>query len=783
MADQTNIPDTTNQKADGTVETPASAERKVREAVEETISHKAGVKKFGTFSGVFTPTLLTILGVIMYLREGWVVGNAGLLGAWLIILLSFVITLCTALSLASVVTNIRIGAGGAFSIISQSLGLEMGGSIGIPLYIAQALAVAMYIFGFRAGWTYIFPDHPAIVVDFATFAILFGIGYVSAGLAFKVQYIILAIIIGSLVSVGWAAYGGSMSESIQWWGSFPGSPETGFTGIGFWAVFAVFFPAATGIMAGANMSGELANPRKSIPVGMLSAIGISLIIYLALAFWLASSATVDELTGNYTVMVDKAAWRPAVLGGLLGATFSSALSSIVGAPRILQALAEHNILPGSAWFAKKSAHGEPRNAMIATGALVIAALLLRNLNAIAPLITMFFLVTYAMINVVVLLEQSLKLVSFRPLMRIPRAVSLVGAFGCVFVMFIINATFSLVAVAVVLALYIYLTRKHLKAPFGDVRSGLLVAMAEWAAKKIESVTSPRQKSWKANMLVPVENPAQIAKIYDLLCNIVYPKGFVRFLGLTGQRNYQALTENLPALADRLQNDSVFATWTVVRAATFSENVAAGVEALGGAFFRSNMIFLRLSSNTERDAEFERLVDDAQTYSLGALIYLESAPKAGERAENGDEDAEDAFQTFTRREGGVHLVIDKPDGGWRIGTDLGTADLAMLLSYKLKTNWKTLLTITARIQDAGERKDALDYLRAVVEVARIPNAALRLAESEEELDYSVAADEETPAITLFSMTAPADLEALRTRGKQVRTPCLFAMDSERENALV
>ncbi len=100
-------------------------------------------KKFGMFAGVFTPTLLTILGVIMYLREGWVVGNAGLLGAWLIILLAFAITICTGLSMSSITTNIRIGAGGAYSIISQSLGIEVGGSLGIPLYVSQALTMTM----------------------------------------------------------------------------------------------------------------------------------------------------------------------------------------------------------------------------------------------------------------------------------------------------------------------------------------------------------------------------------------------------------------------------------------------------------------------------------------------------------------------------------------------------------------------------------------------------------------------------------------------------------------
>jgi len=278
----------------------------------------------------------------MFLRQGWVVGNAGLLGAWLIILLSFGITGFTGLSLSSIATNIRIGAGGAFSVISQSLGLEVGGSIGIPLYVSQTLAVCMYIFGFCAGWLWIFPGHPAI----------------------------LAIIVAALVSVVAAIWTNPGDGSIVWWGEFPGSPESGFQGVGFWAVFAVFFPASTGIMAGANMSGDLENPRRSIPIGTLSAIGISLVIYLLLSLWFAVQAPAGTLVENYTIMIDRAAWGPVVLAGLLGATFSSALSSLVGAPRILQALGEHEILPGSSFFAKKTKRGEPRNGMIVTGVIV-----------------------------------------------------------------------------------------------------------------------------------------------------------------------------------------------------------------------------------------------------------------------------------------------------------------------------------------------------------------------------------------------------------------------------
>ena len=181
------------------------------------------MKKFGTFGGVFTPTLLTILGVIMYFRLGWVVGKEELLSAWLIILISFLITLCTALSMSAITTNIRIGAGGAYAIVSQSLGLEVGGSLGIPRYISQGLAVTMYIFGFREGWLGIFPDRNAFLIDIIVFASLFTIAYTSANLAIKTQFLIMGVIVLSLVSIVVATYDGSMQQPISdslSWGSF-----------------------------------------------------------------------------------------------------------------------------------------------------------------------------------------------------------------------------------------------------------------------------------------------------------------------------------------------------------------------------------------------------------------------------------------------------------------------------------------------------------------------------------------------------------------------------------
>jgi len=159
------------------------------------------IKKFGTMAGVFTPTFLTILGVIMYIRLPWVVGNAGIIGAFLIILVAVAITITTALSLSSITTNIRIGSGGAFSLISQSLGLEIGGAIGIPFFFSQAIAVAMYIFGFREGLQSILPEYSPLILDLLIFTLVMVIAFISTSFAFKIQYVIMAIIILSIFSI------------------------------------------------------------------------------------------------------------------------------------------------------------------------------------------------------------------------------------------------------------------------------------------------------------------------------------------------------------------------------------------------------------------------------------------------------------------------------------------------------------------------------------------------------------------------------------------------------
>ncbi|MCF6239349.1 MAG: sodium transporter, partial [Candidatus Marinimicrobia bacterium] len=234
------------------------------------------MRKLGTFAGVFTPTILTILGVIMYLRLGWVVGNAGFGGALVIIILAKMITVTTGLSIAAIATNTRVGAGGSYALISRSLGLEAGSAVGIPLYLSQTLGGAMYISGFTEAWISLFPAHDPLLIGIAVLVLVLGVSLLGAQFAMRTQYVIMFVIAASLVSFFSAT--GDPTPQIIFWGDFPQAS--------FWVVFAIFFPAVTGIEAGAAMSGDLKDSKRSLPIGMLSAIAVSFVIYVAVAYYL-----------------------------------------------------------------------------------------------------------------------------------------------------------------------------------------------------------------------------------------------------------------------------------------------------------------------------------------------------------------------------------------------------------------------------------------------------------------------------------------------------------------
>ncbi|MFC1706420.1 amino acid permease, partial [Planctomycetota bacterium] len=302
--------------------------------------------RFGTFGGVFTPTILTILGVIMFLRADFVVGHAGILQALLILLLAKAITFLSTLSISAVSTNTEVRGGGAYFLISRSLGPEFGGAIGLTLYLAQALSVPFYVLGFVEALVATFPglmEH-ARLLCLATAVILFIVAYVGANWAIRFQYVVLVVLICSILSFLAGAI--VHFDTATFTANLSPAPVTTTPSIGFFALFAIYFPAVTGIMAGINMSGDLKEPARSIPKGTLAAVGLGFLVYLAQMVLCGGAIDrADLIERPYRSLVDIGLFggRFVITAGVFAATISSAMGSLVGAPRILQALARDDI--------------------------------------------------------------------------------------------------------------------------------------------------------------------------------------------------------------------------------------------------------------------------------------------------------------------------------------------------------------------------------------------------------------------------------------------------------
>jgi len=724
------------------------------------------IKKFGTMAGVFAPTFLTILGVIMYIRLPWVVGNAGVLGTLGIIAVSVAITGATAISLSSITTNIRIGSGGAFSLISQSLGLEIGGAIGIPFYIAQAIAVAMYVFGFREGLETILPQFSPLVLDMMVFALVLGIAFISTSFAFKIQFVIMGIIILSLASIVGGLFVNELNYDFQWFGEFPGSKENNFSGSSFWLVFAIFFPAVTGVMAGANMSGDLKNPRKSIPYGTLSAVLITTLVYVGLVFVAALLATPDDLVKDYNLFIDKAYYGPIVLAGLLGATLSSALGSYVGAPRILLALGEKKIIPKSGFWAKVSKSGEPINAMLFTAIVVLIGLSFRDLNAIAPLITMFFMITYGMVNVVALVEQSLALPSFRPTMKINFLIPLIGAIGSLTVMFIISAIVAMVSLILIVVFYFYLVNKKLQSEAGDSRSGLFTALSEWAMKKTINLSSSKEvRSWRPDLMIPVTNPKYIRSSFKLVESLVAPKGSVKLLAIKNEKMDDTLVRKLDVflaeMAQRLKQQGIATSHSYVSGNELSNILRISMQSLNAAFFKPNTIFLSLDHNEENHEAYTKIINTAMQNNYGIILYI-------------------PFENVgLSLEKDITLWIKNLPANWKDTYNLNNNDLAILLSILLKRNWNGRLKVY--VTNTNGNIMTPEDLLYFNEVVRFPtDSKVRIYDSANEIQML---KDDTSDIDVFSLNEDFNLNELIRTVNHTRTSAIFCADSGKENALV
>lgn len=434
----------------------------------------------------------------MFLRFGQITGQAGIVHALLILLAAKCITTLTSVSLAAIATNTRVKGGGAYYLISRSLGVEFGGGIAFVFYLAQSASVALYLIGFSEAFVAAFPDlagSQTLVATIANVAI-FATVLVGAGWAVRIQYLILIILFGALVSFTIGAI--DQFSFAQLAANMPTGYAAGSNSL---VMFALFFPAATGIMAGANMSGDLRDPGRSLPAGTFGAIAATAVVYIGLIVLLGGSTERSALISNNLIMSDLSVWPALILAGVFAATLSSALGSMLGAPRILQAFARDRIFESISFLGKGSgSNDEPRRATILTLLVSQTAIMLGDLNAIAPVITMFFMVTYGTLNLACFYESYSNNPSFRPRFRYSHwMLALAGTIGCLIAMLLMDPVWAVISLLAMAALYWTIRRIGIKARWGDVRSGMAFEHARQALLSLEREPI-HPKNWRPIIL-------------------------------------------------------------------------------------------------------------------------------------------------------------------------------------------------------------------------------------------------------------------------------------------
>ena len=475
-------------------------------------------QKFGTFLGVYLPSLLTILGLIMYLRFGWVVGNMGVPMTILIVIMASSITFITGLSASAIATNIKVGIGGEYYLVSRSLGLEPGGAIGIPLYLCRTLSITFYSFGLAEAllkfWPQSWGETPVHMVQIVAVVIIIFVTLLSgksAKLVLKAQIPILIFVVLSILALAIGVFSHPL-RSPEWTPSYRTAPQ------GFWYVFAVFFPAVTGFTAGIGMSGDLRNPGKSIPKGTLGAVISGAILYMIIPVLLSITVLL-----SYSQLADPnlgvGTWtKVAFLGGILvypavlGAILSSAFGSVLAGPRVLQALALDGLAPK--FLTKLSKSGQPTIATWVSGGIALAAVMLGNLNTIAQYVSVLFLTLYVAINLSAAIEQLVKEPSYRPRIKVPWFISLVGALGAIWVMYLINPYACIFALILESAIFIYLKSKSLEQQWGDATSGLWINIARYALLQLNK-KKLLSRNWRPFMLLfaaDIKNRIQLVKL-------------------------------------------------------------------------------------------------------------------------------------------------------------------------------------------------------------------------------------------------------------------------------
>jgi amino acid transporter len=546
----------------------------------------------GTFAGVFTPSILTILGIILFLRLGFVVGSAGLGPALLILCLANGISILTSVSLSAIATNLKVKGGGDYYLISRTLGIEFGGAIGIVLFLAQSVSIGFYCIGFGEVLAYLIPLQikaaPQIIAAVAV-SFLFIFAWLGADWATRFQYVVMSILVVAIASfiIGGLLKWDSALLSQNW-------APSGFN-INFWGLFAIFFPAVTGFTQGVSMSGDLKNPGKNLPTGTFAAVGLSIVVYLLCAVLFSATLPGETMISDYSSM-RKVAYVPFLItAGVIAATLSSAMASFLGAPRILQSLAADRIFPVLVPFAKGSGPSEnPRRGVLLSAAIAFATIGLGKLNLIAPVVSMFFLISYGLLNYATYFEARSASPSFRPRFRyFNKWVSLAGGLACLGAMLAIDPTAGVVAIAVLIAVFQYLKRTAGLQRWADSQRGYhLQKIREHLLAAEDHPEHPR--NWRPQILAFSEDPDRRSQLLEFSSWIEGRSGLttlVKFLEGTGLKLHKQKADFEAQLRQDIANHPAKAFPLVLVIPDLPSGIKSLVQSYGIGSLKANTILL------------------------------------------------------------------------------------------------------------------------------------------------------------------------------------------------
>ncbi|KAF1658999.1 Solute carrier family 12 member 3, partial [Aptenodytes patagonicus] len=480
--------------------------------------------RFGWVKGVMIRCMLNIWGVILYLRLPWITAQAGIALTWLIILMSVTVTTITGLSISAISTNGKVKSGGTYFLISRSLGPELGGSIGLIFAFANAVAVAMHTVGFAETVRDLLQEHNSLIVDptndiriigVVTVTVLLGISLAGMEWEAKAQILFFLVILVSFINYlvgtvipataekqakGFFSYRADIfaQNFVPSWRGPEGS---------FFGLFSIFFPSATGILAGANISGDLKDPAVAIPKGTLMAIFWTTVSYLVLSATIGACVVRDAsgslndsvavgspgceglacsfgwnftacaqrqscrygLSNYYQSMSMVSGFGPLITAGIFGATLSSALACLVSAPKVFQCLCRDQLYPLIGFFGKGyGRNNEPIRGYMLTYIIAVGFILIAELNAIAPIISNFFLCSYALINFSCFHASITNSPGWRPSFRYySKWAALFGATVSVVIMFLLTWWAALIAFGIVIFLLGYVLYKKPDVNWGS----------------------------------------------------------------------------------------------------------------------------------------------------------------------------------------------------------------------------------------------------------------------------------------------------------------------------